>query len=136
MSFRESSLPRRTSTQYLTTEELVSTELPESIGKLTKLQNFQGQYNKLTSEFPRTFLAPSECSTRYLTSFVVDSEVAFLVATENKLPKLSTLDFDICRTEREGGAVSKLDCSSRKVTSEFSRIFFASPKPSTQYLIE
>ena len=75
-----------------------------------------------------------------------------MVATENKLPKLSTLDFGICRTEREGGVVSKLDCSSRKVpesicnltffkkrdvknnklTSEFPRTFLALPEPSTQ----
>ena len=98
------------------TKQLVSAELPESIGKLTRLQYFQCSSNKLTSEFPRTFLAPSECSTRYLTSCLVDSELAFLLAIEEKLPNLKSLDFDICRTKRMEGVTSTLDCSKRKLS--------------------
>ena len=45
-------------TQYLTTEQLVSTELPESIGNLTNLTLLNVWGNQLTSEFPRTFLSP------------------------------------------------------------------------------
>ena len=73
--------------------------------------------------------------TRYLTSLLynpghtVDSEVAFLVATEKKLPELSTIDFDICRTKRKEGAVYELDCSSRNLTGEFPIIFLSPPKP-------
>ena len=33
-------------------------ELPESIGKLTRLRRFECYRNQLTSEFPRSFLAP------------------------------------------------------------------------------
>ena len=56
------------STQYLTTEQLVSTELPESIGKLTNVRDFCCNNNQLTSEFPRIFLALPECSTQYKNS--------------------------------------------------------------------
>ena len=45
------------STQYLTTEQLVLTELPESIGNLAKLEKFWCYSNQLTSEFPRIFLS-------------------------------------------------------------------------------
>ena len=38
-------------------EQLVSTELPESIGNLTKLEKFWCNGNQLTSEFPRIFLS-------------------------------------------------------------------------------
>ena len=48
---------RETSAQYLTTEQLVSTELPESIGNLAKLEDLRCHYNQLTSEFPRIFPA-------------------------------------------------------------------------------
>ena len=58
-------LERRSRAQYLTTEQLVPTELPESIGKLTKLKKFNCKKNMLTSEFPRIFLAPPKPSTQY-----------------------------------------------------------------------
>ena len=51
-------------TQYLTTEQRVSTELPLSIGSLTNLTDLSVRNNLLTGEFPRSFLAPSKCSTR------------------------------------------------------------------------
>ena len=39
------------------TKQLVSAELPESIGKLTSLISLSVSNNQLTSEFPRIFLS-------------------------------------------------------------------------------
>ena len=65
---------------------------------------------------PRTFLAPPKPSTRYLTSCVVDNELAFLLAIEGKLPNVKSLDFDICRTKRMEGVTSTLDCTYRNLS--------------------
>ena len=103
------------STQYLTTEQLVSTELPESIGDLAKLEIFWCNHNKLTGEFPRIFSAPSKCSTRYLTTKQLVS--AELPESIGKLTKLQYLW-----------------CHNNQLTSEFPRSFLAPSKCSTRYL--
>ena len=96
-------------TQYAVpqTEQLDSTELPESIGNLTSLTELDVRVNQLTSEFPRMFL---ETSTQYLTT-------EQLVSTE--LPESI-------------GNLAKLEtfsCDRNQLTSEFPRTFLAPPKP-------
>ena len=115
------------------TEHPEMAELPESIGNLKNLKDFRCHENKLTGEY---FIpsSPNETSTRYLTSCVVDSEVAFLLAIEGKLPNLTSLDFDICRTKRMEGAISTLDCSNRNLAGEFSENLARPTKSSAQYL--
>ena len=102
------------STQYLTTEQLVLTELPESIGNLAKLEKFGCYKNQLTSEFPRIFPAPPKP-----------------VRSTDRMNNAST---ELPESIGNLKNLTDLQVWANQLTGEFPRTFIAPPETSTRYL--
>ena len=98
-------------------------ELPESIGDLANLETLLVFGNKLT-KLPESIgglanLKDFKCFKNQLSP---NSEIAFLSAIEGRLPNLTSVTLDFCRTQRDEGTTSTLDCSERKLAELPERI--------------